>query len=175
MMCRLFSEKNYNLFRRESTPIMHVVVEEGKIMNWANILVAIFLNAIRRRKDASRGQEPPFYIAAYLLDLICAAIHFPKLKLLWGPNTLAAHEMFQVMWIERYPTYFYLICNVIMPQVFQALNGIFPPRLSINTRKKNQLLGHSYLEELFTIIQIAGNNTYFIKFGNILLQGLHPH
>jgi len=157
MMCRLFGVKNCNLFRREWTPIMHIVVEEGNIMNWANILVANLLNAIRRRKYAPRGQEPPFYMAAYLLDLVCTAIHFLEIKLQWGSGSPAIHEMFQVMWTNRYPVHFYFICNMIMPQVFQALNGILPSRLSIEARNAIQSPGHWYLEELFTIIRVVGN------------------
>ena len=67
MLCCLFGEKNCNLFRVEWTPIMHVVVEEGKIMNWANILAANFLSMIRRHKDIAKGCEPPYFMSAYLL------------------------------------------------------------------------------------------------------------
>jgi len=94
MLCRLFGEKNCNLFKREWTPIMHVVVEEGKVMNWANILAANLLSAIRKYKDSVKGHEPPFFMAAYVLDLICTTVPFPELNLFWKPDTLAVHEMF---------------------------------------------------------------------------------
>jgi len=81
MMCRLFGEKNCNMFKHEWTPVKHVVVEDGQVMNWANILVANSLGVVKKYKDAPRGKETPFYMATYLLDLICAAVHFPEFKL----------------------------------------------------------------------------------------------
>ena len=73
---------------------MHVVVEEGKVMNWANILAVNFLSTIRKYKDAVKENEPPFFMTAYVLYLICAAVPFPELNLFWKPDTLAIHEMF---------------------------------------------------------------------------------
>lgn len=137
---------------------MHVVVEDGKVMNWANILAVNFLNTIRKYKDVVKGSEPPFFMAAYILDLVCVAIPFPELNLFWKCNTLAIHEMFQILWVDKYPVHFYSICSIIMPQVFCALNGSLPPRLSGEARNTIQLLGHWYLEEYFTVIRISGND-----------------
>jgi len=137
--------------------MMYVVVEEGTILNWSNILASNLLYTVKRRKDAPRGQEPPFYMAAYLLYLVCVEIYFPELKLQWGPETPVVHEMFQVMWIDRYPVHFYLICDMIVPHIFQALNGVLPPRLSVVAKNVIQSLGHWYLEELFIVIHVAGN------------------
>jgi len=97
---------------------MHAVVEEGKIMNWDNILVANFLGDVKIHKDAPKGKEPPFYMAAYLLDLVCAAVHFLELKLQWGHKTPIVYELFQILWIDRYLIHFYSICNLIIPQIF---------------------------------------------------------
>ena len=63
---------------------MHAVVEEGRIMNWDNILVSNLLGVLKKHKDAPRGKDPLFYTVAYLLDLVCAPVHFPELKLQWG-------------------------------------------------------------------------------------------
>lgn len=59
---------------------MHAVVEEGRIMNWENILAANLLGMIKRHKEVAKGCEPPFFMSAYLLDLVCAAVPFPSLN-----------------------------------------------------------------------------------------------
>ena len=136
---------------------MHAVVEEGKIMNWENILAANLLSMIRRHKDTTKGCEPPFFMSVYLLDLICVAVPFPNLNLCWKFDSLLIHEVFQIMWVYRYQIPFYLICNEIMPRIYHVLNGSFLPQLSIEVRNTIRTFGHWYLTEFFTIIRIAGN------------------
>ena len=41
MICRLMGERNCNFFRKEWVSYMYAVVEDGRILNWANLLAKV--------------------------------------------------------------------------------------------------------------------------------------
>lgn len=53
---------------------MYAVVEQGRILNWANILADVMQKVLRKYLEAPEGAKPPFYMSAYLLDMVLAMI-----------------------------------------------------------------------------------------------------
>ena len=101
MLCRLLGEKNCNTFRKDWVPFMHVVVEEGKILNWANLLAEAMLRNLRKYLEAPAESKPPFYMSAYLLDMTLAKIDFPSLRLNWADGARPIHELFSMLWADN--------------------------------------------------------------------------
>ena len=156
MICRLMGEKNCNLFRKEWVPIMHAVVEEGKILNWANLLAEVMQKTLRKYLEAPTEAKPPFYMSAYLLDMAMAQINFPDIGLSWVGNPIPIHELFFMLWADNYIPNIYTICDKIITRVHAVLFGQVPRRISPEAALTIKHLGHWYLEEFFTIIRIAG-------------------
>ena len=115
MICRLMGEKNCNLFRKEWVPIMHAIVEEGKILNWANLLAEVMQKTLKKYLEAPSDTKPPFYMSAYLLDMAMARINFSDISLNWVSNPIPIHELFFLQWADNYIPHFYTICDRIMP------------------------------------------------------------
>ena len=74
MLCRLMGEKNCNIFRSDWVPYMHAVVEKGTVLNWSSIISNVIVGVLRKFVDASQDNKPPFYMSAYLLDMVCAQL-----------------------------------------------------------------------------------------------------
>lgn len=83
MLCRLMGEKNCNIFKKEWVPYMYAVVEQGRVLNWANILADVMQKVLRKYLEVSEVAKPQFYMFSYLLDMVLAMIEFPELKLKW--------------------------------------------------------------------------------------------
>ena len=109
---------------------MHAVVEEGKVLNWANLLTEAMLKNLRRYMEAPPESKPPFYMSAYLLDMTLAKINFPSLKLNCDDETRPIQELFSMLWADNYIPHFYKICDKIMPWVHLMLFGHVPPRIT---------------------------------------------
>lgn len=136
---------------------MYVVVEDGRILNWANLLADIMHKALRKYLEVQEGSKPLFYMSAYLLDMVLAMIDFPKLKIKWAVNPIPIHGLFSMLRADNYIPHFYTICDKVMTRVHLTLFGQLPPRISPKAALTIRLLGHWFLEEFFTVVRIAGN------------------
>lgn len=157
MLCRPMGERNCKSFQKDWIPFMHAVVEEVKILNWANLLAEAILKNLRKYMDAPAESKPPFYMSTYLLDMTLAKIDFPSLKLNWADGAKPIQELFSMLWADNYIPHFYKICDKIMPGVHFMLFGHVPPKISKEATSTIKRLGHWYLEEFLTIIRIEGN------------------
>lgn len=157
MLYRLTGNKNYNLFRKKWIPLMHAVVEEGKILNWASLLAEAMQKALKSHIEAPSEAKPPFFMSAYLLDMVMAQINFPDISLNWVSNSIPVHELFSMLWADNYIPHFYTICDRIMPQVHVVLFGNPPRRISADAALTIKRLGSWFLDDFFTVIRIYGN------------------
>lgn len=121
---------------------MHAVVEDGRILNWANLLAKVMQKALKKYLEALAGAKPSFYLSAYLLDIVLAMIDFPDMRLNWVSNPTPIHELFSILWAENYIPHFYNICDQIMARVHLVLFGQTPPRISPEAALTIRRLGH---------------------------------
>jgi len=157
MFCRLTGNKNCNLFRKEWIPLMHAVVEEGKILNWASLLAESMIKALKTHLEAPEAAKPPFFMAAYLLDMVMAQVDFPDISMRWVSNSVPVHEFFSLLWVDNYIPHFYTICDRIAPRVHTVLFGHPPRRISAEAALTIKRLGGWFVEDFFTIIRVYGN------------------
>ena len=152
MLYRLMGEKNCNTFRKEWVSFMHTIVEDGKVLNWENLLAEVMQKTLRKYLEAPAESKPPFFMSAYLLDMTLAKIDFLVLRLNWADSTRPIQELFSMLWADNYIPHFYKICDKIIPGVHLVLFGHVPPRISQEATCTIKRLGHWYLEDFFTII-----------------------
>jgi hypothetical protein len=80
MICRIFKKKSSTHFPLAWVPIMHEVVE-GYSLNSANMLSnKLAKEIIEYQLKKSKGKPSPFYMSAYLLDIIFFMIPFPLMN-----------------------------------------------------------------------------------------------
>ena len=152
MICRFMGEPNCNSFRREWVPLMYVITVKGRIANFANIIAMNLLMAVNKFRGDSHDKASTFYMAAFMMDVICASVTFPGLKMTWSPNDALVPEFYQMLWIDRYALYFYAICNEIMPHLFFLLYGHLPTRISPEGQSTIWEIGCWYVTDYCTYI-----------------------
>ena len=112
------------------------------------------LKALKAQLDAAAESKPPFYMSAYLLEMVMAQLNFPGISLNWVTNPIPVHELFSILWAENYIPHLYTICNRIYPRVYTALFGQPPRRISADAALTIKRLGGWFLENCFTIIRV---------------------
>jgi len=85
MMCRLFGVHDSARFSIEMVPLMETVIN-GYIMDWETILSDKMANQIldyRKNRFVITWVIPPFYMSAYIMDIICFNYKYPILGWKW--------------------------------------------------------------------------------------------
>jgi len=75
-MCRLYGKVDCDVFYSTSIPLMHIVATRGTIFNWASILASCVKKNITIAKHPELEQPPKFYMASYLIDVVCERCQF---------------------------------------------------------------------------------------------------
>ena len=85
MLCRLFGKPNIDKFSSEWLPLLDAAVN-ATIMNWAQILsdkLASAIVAYRSKRSSTLRIYPPFFLSAYIMDVICLVSDFPIMGWKW--------------------------------------------------------------------------------------------
>jgi hypothetical protein len=83
MLCRIFGRKDTAHFLLPWVPIMHEVAE-GYSFNWAKILSDNLAKEITEYQSMkAKGKPTPFYMLAYIMDVICFMTPFPLMSWSW--------------------------------------------------------------------------------------------
>jgi hypothetical protein len=88
------------------------------------------------------GETPSFYMASYLLDVICAINVFVGMNLSWHVSKSLVHVYFNVLWENRYKKSYSLICDEFIAHIHFILFKKECPRLSIVAKKMISKVGH---------------------------------
>jgi hypothetical protein len=76
LMCRLYGEEKYIHFKDAWVPFFYILITNGFVFNWAAILSHVMKSFIERDKKPIIEILPTFYMASYLLDIVCARNYF---------------------------------------------------------------------------------------------------
>jgi hypothetical protein len=102
------------------------------------------------------GEVPSFYMASYLLDIMCARNVFAGMNLSWHASKLPIHVYFSILWENRYKKSYSLICDEFISHINFILFKKVCPRLSTAAKKVIEKFGHWYLDEHDTYIRVFG-------------------
>jgi hypothetical protein len=102
------------------------------------------------------GETPTFYMASYLLNVICARNVFTVMNLRWHVAELSVHVYFNILWENRYKKDYTLICDEFIARIHFIIFKKECPRLSAKTNKMLEKAGNWYLDERSTYIRVFG-------------------
>jgi hypothetical protein len=124
--------------------------------NWGAIISKQLSTCIRQAQTPKEGETLSFYMASYLLDVICARNVFSGMNLNWHSSELPVHVYFNILWENRYKKSFSLICDQFIACIYSLLFKKECPRLSDEAKKVVSKVGHWYLDERETYIRVFG-------------------
>jgi len=96
---------------------------DGYIMDWATILSNNLTTQIynyREKHNVLERMAPPFFMSAYVMDIICFSYDFPSLGWKWidqFPSPISIY--LDILWESKYHAYFYKICREVMLPIHQ--------------------------------------------------------
>jgi hypothetical protein len=156
LLCRLHGEKDCSRFSEAWMPLAFTVTISGTGFNWGAIISKQLSTCIRQAQVPKEGDTPAFYMALYLLDVICARNAFAGMNLNWHSSELAVHVYFNILWENRYKKSYVVICDQFIARIYFFLFRKECPRLSDEAKKVIAKIGHWYLDERETYIRVFG-------------------
>jgi hypothetical protein len=111
---------------------------------------------IQQAQTPKEGETPAFYMASYLLDVMCARNIFVGMNLSWHVAELSVHIYFIILWENRYKKSYSLICDEFIAHIYFILFKKECSRLSTAAKKMISKVGHWYLDERDTYIRVFG-------------------
>jgi hypothetical protein len=156
LLCRLHGEKDYSRFSEDWMPLDYTVAISRRSFNWGSIISKQLNTCIQQAQMPKEGDTPSFYMASYLLDVICARNAFVGMNLMWHSSELPVHVYFSILWENKYNKSYSLICDQFIARIHFMLFKKEFPRLSVATKKVISKVGHWYLVECDTSIRVFG-------------------
>jgi hypothetical protein len=157
MMCRLYGKENTTHFFLQWVPIIHTVAE-GYSFDWAKILSDNLVTEITEyRSLKAKGKPTPFFMSAYIMDVVCFMTPFPLMGWSWTPNSVEPiHIYHSKLWEDKAKDFFYEICNWVVVPMHTAIYGYPPPRISDKIVTNLGRIADWYIEEHFSYIRVFG-------------------
>jgi hypothetical protein len=154
LLCRLHGEKDCSRFLEAWMPLAFIVTISGIGFNWHAIISKQLSTCIRQAQVSKERDTPAFYMASYLLDVICARNTFAGMNLNWHSSKLTVHVYFSILWENRYKKSYVVICDQFISCIYFLLFRKECPRLSNEAKKVISKIGHWYLDERETYIRV---------------------
>jgi hypothetical protein len=79
-------------------PLSYTVVISGSGFNWGEIISKQLSICVQQAQTSKEGETPTFYMASYLLDVMCARNIFVNMNLRWHVAELSFHIYFSMLW-----------------------------------------------------------------------------
>jgi hypothetical protein len=157
MLCILFGKKSPTHFSVAWVSIMHEVVE-GLSFYWAKILLDNLAKEIMEYKLVkSKGQPTPFYMFAYIMDVICFITPFSLMNWSWTPTSVEPINFYHSkLWEDKTKYLFYEIYHYVVVHVHIALYGFPPPRISDRILGNLGKIENWFIDENFSYNKVFG-------------------
>jgi hypothetical protein len=83
LIFRLYGEKDCSRFSEAWMPLAYTVAVSGSSFNWGGIISKKLSITIQQAQETKEGETPSFFMASFLLDVICARNVFSGMNLSW--------------------------------------------------------------------------------------------
>jgi hypothetical protein len=154
LICRLYGEKDCSKFSEAWMPLAYTVAISRSSFNWGAIISKKLSINLSQAQTPKEGEVLTFYMASYLLDVICTRNIFAGMNLSWHISELPVHVYFSILWENRYKRSYALICDEFIARVYFIIFRKEFPRLSVAEKKMIAKVGHWYFEETSTYIRV---------------------
>jgi hypothetical protein len=157
MMCRLYGRENTTHFLLLWVPIMQTAADVYSF-DWAKILSNNLVREITEYQSLkAKGQPAPFFMSAYIMDVICFMTPFPLMGWNWTPNNAKPiHVYHSKLWEDKVKDFFYEICNWVVVPMHISIYGFPTPRISDKIVTNLGKIAYWYIEEHFSYIRVFG-------------------
>jgi hypothetical protein len=105
LICRLYGKKIAQSFQKAWMPLAYTVAISGSSFNWGAIISKQLSINILQAQTPKDGETSVFYMASYLLDVICVRNVFAGMNLSWHVVELPVHVYFNILWENRYKNF----------------------------------------------------------------------
>ena len=126
--------------------------------NWAIILMTSIHTNLSSALVPDEGMPSEFYMASYLLDVVCSRLHFEGWVHNWDPKqTREIHLQTKVFWDSRYKQYIESISQVFIPALYKKLFGQDAPCMSWRAMETLVKVAHWFPFAEYTFIRVFGS------------------
>jgi hypothetical protein len=101
LICRLYGEKDCSIFSEAWMPLAYIVAISRSNFNWGAIISKQLSICIQQAQTPKEGETPTFYMASYLLDVMCARNIFSGMNLSWHMCKTPGPRIFQHLMGEQ--------------------------------------------------------------------------
>jgi hypothetical protein len=152
----LHGEKYCSGFSEAWMPLAYTVIIYETSFNWGVTISKKLSTYILQAQQLKEGENLSFYMASYVLDIICARNVFTGMNLIWYTSELPVHVYFSILWENRYKRSYSLICDQFITPIHFLLFKKEFPRMSYAAKKFISKVDHWYLDERATYIRVVG-------------------
>jgi hypothetical protein len=114
----LYKEKYCSRFSEAWVPLACTVAIAGCSFNWGEKISKQQSICVPQAQVPKEGEALTFYMASYLLDVMCAINVFVGMNLRWHVAELLVHVYFNVLWENMYKKSYSLICDEFIAQIY---------------------------------------------------------
>jgi hypothetical protein len=97
-ICRLYGEKDFSRLSEAWMPLVYIVAITKSGFNWGKKIYNQMSMCIEQDQTSKEGETLSFYMASYLLDVMCAKNIFVDVNLSWHVIELLVHIYFSILW-----------------------------------------------------------------------------
>jgi hypothetical protein len=135
LIYQLYGEKDCSKFPEAWIPLAYTMEISGINFNLGAIIFKKLSINISQAQTPKEGEVLTFYMASYLLDVICARNIFASMNLRCHVFELPIHVYFIILWENRYKRSYALICDDFIARVYFLIFRKEFPRLSEVAKK----------------------------------------
>jgi hypothetical protein len=117
LIYHLYGEKDFSNFSKAWIPLAYTVAIVRNSFNWGAIISKKLIIYVQQAQVPKEGKKPIFYMALYLLDVMCSRNVFSTMNLSWHVAELPVHVYFSVLWENRYKKYYALIYDEFIARI----------------------------------------------------------
>jgi hypothetical protein len=78
-------------------PLAYTIAIIGCSFNWGEIISKQLSTCVQQAQTSKEGEAPMFYMASYLLDVLCSRNVFADMNLRWHVAELTIHIYFNML------------------------------------------------------------------------------
>jgi hypothetical protein len=111
LICWLYEENDCSKFLEAWMSLAYTMAIFRRSFNLGAIISKQLIICVQQAQMLKEGEALTFYMASYLLDVMCARNVFADMNFSWHVAELSVHVYFNILWENRYKKYYALICD----------------------------------------------------------------